>query len=629
MKDYTVTNLIIFREYYPNLYRILRNKTRDSLKYELMDSRSGLRTLQYTNKDKQILTPIHSKYDPMNEAEKWIGQQYDKLARSRHIIIYGFGLGYHIEKLIYEFPDVNLYIYEPDIEIMLASMEARDLSSILKHSRIISFAVGNEEQVRRSFLQGVLNHIKDSVEVLQLPSYSKLFAEQINQMNEDMQKSIMDVRGSMHTAMKYQNEWTENILKNMPKVLTSNSMGSLKNVFKDTPAIIVGSGPSLAADIEYIRKLKEKCVVIAAGSSIQAFLHHELSPHFVVSMDGSEMNYKVFKDLDMGSISLVFSPMIKYKILENMESENLYHLFFNNDNPSTYLYNLNEQDLTVFTTASVTGTAIQMAVHLGCTDIILMGQDFSFPEDQFYAEGVKADKARVERVLAKATLQVPNVNGGYNKTTPVLLNTLHDTELLISKYDKQVGFVNTSKVGARIRGTESKPIEKVYHEIMDRYADNISVEEITRFNRAKLPASKVKRTRYRVQKSLDELSELGDHLLVLNTMLHKIPSLIGKMDLGKLTSLLDQIDSEWQLINKYAVTKHMLSFTLQVQISIFLRFVPDINEAGSVMEKAELLHKHLRKLIQNIMDVTPFLEQELSKAIERIDKSLTQGVEVE
>ena len=70
-----------------------------------------------------------------------------------------------------------------------------------------------------------------------------------------------------------------------------------------------------------LKKLKKHALIIAAGSSTQALLKNGITPHLIISMDGSEPNYRAFKNLNLKGVPLLFSPIIKYKILDEVETD--------------------------------------------------------------------------------------------------------------------------------------------------------------------------------------------------------------------------------------------------------------------------------------------------------------------
>src|SRR5690606_10012950 len=106
--------------------------------------------------------------------------------------------------------------------------------------------------------------------VLIPPSYGRAYPEEIKAFQKEMQTAILRYRGNMHTFLAFREEWPENILLNMARNVSSTPIYKLQNAAKDVPVVIVGSGPSLDLDKEYLRDVAERALIFAAGSSIQA-----------------------------------------------------------------------------------------------------------------------------------------------------------------------------------------------------------------------------------------------------------------------------------------------------------------------------------------------------------------------
>ena len=62
---------------------------------------------------------LHSKYNPSNEADRFIENNIEKIKNKRNILVYGIGLGYHIQSIMNKADkDCNIYAFDADIEII-------------------------------------------------------------------------------------------------------------------------------------------------------------------------------------------------------------------------------------------------------------------------------------------------------------------------------------------------------------------------------------------------------------------------------------------------------------------------------------------------------------------------------
>ncbi|MCP4213446.1 MAG: glycosyltransferase, partial [bacterium] len=78
---------------------------------------------------------LHSKYAPVKEAEKFAAGL--DISNCRHIVLAGFGLGYHVRALLERMETTGqLYIIAVNIDIFKLALQTRDLSDILTDDRV-------------------------------------------------------------------------------------------------------------------------------------------------------------------------------------------------------------------------------------------------------------------------------------------------------------------------------------------------------------------------------------------------------------------------------------------------------------------------------------------------------------
>lgn len=619
-------NFIFLKEYYPNIYVAVKNRERNESKYVIAASKSGDVNLLVGEDSFDKRFPIHSTYNPYREAKIWLSKYDKELQNSHHICLCGLGLAYFLEEIINQYPDKKIYIYEPDIQIFITLMETREITNILKHSQIVTVGIGKDELTKENFVNLLVSQVKGSLSILVGPSYEKLYFTETKEMNAMLLKRLQSSRSNVATAKQFGLEWTENILLNLQYFLRSTSISYLKDLFKDTPAIIVGSGPSLQEDLQYLNKVKELAIVLAAGSSIQALLKAGIRPHLVVSIDGGEANYSVFKNIDMSKIPLAAGSFIKHKILDKVKTP-LLHVPLKNDLISKYIFDLRDDYPEIFSTTSVTGTAIQLAKLFGCNKIVLIGQDLSFPNNQYYSSGVEhIESESLDRKINEAGLLVENVMGGKNKTSKSMLVTLRDIENLIKyiDYENRISFINTSRYGAHIEGTEFLTMDEVYNQLVSFSRSSVSIEG--KLITAIKPYGKEEYERVcrRLKHLLRELNKIKNYLLDLQQSIDNVYDHIHKINIKKINLELIEIENNWKKVTNTKLFNYVLQFTMQVQLSTYMKHVPVIVEEKDIIRKGELIGKYLGNLILQMIQTNEFLEEYLTIAINKLEEGLTR-----
>jgi len=101
-------------------------KTPDGL--VVADSKSGLPVPRLGK------TALHSLYYPEKEADKFAQSAPDVAGKT--VTVFGFGFGYHLEKIAAE--AAGLTVIEPSPGIIRAAFEARDLTGLVERANIVS-----------------------------------------------------------------------------------------------------------------------------------------------------------------------------------------------------------------------------------------------------------------------------------------------------------------------------------------------------------------------------------------------------------------------------------------------------------------------------------------------------------
>ena len=74
------------------------------------------------------------------------------------------------------------------------------------------------------------------------------------------------VRPLMEVNLRTGTNLQENTLENMPYMSNSPDVGELADLFKDTPFILVGLGPSLDDSIDFLREVQDKAIIVTSNS---------------------------------------------------------------------------------------------------------------------------------------------------------------------------------------------------------------------------------------------------------------------------------------------------------------------------------------------------------------------------
>src|SRR5205823_2579103 len=75
------------------------------------------------------------------------------------------------------------------------------------------------------------------------------------------------------------------VVENIPWIERTPGVVNLKQQFKDIPAIIISTGPSLSKSLEALKDLQHRALLLAADASVSILLDHGIEPHFALSLE--------------------------------------------------------------------------------------------------------------------------------------------------------------------------------------------------------------------------------------------------------------------------------------------------------------------------------------------------------
>ncbi|MBY9077600.1 6-hydroxymethylpterin diphosphokinase MptE-like protein [Paenibacillus sp. CGMCC 1.18879] len=621
--DLYQTNIKFLTKHYPALLKVI-DDAEEERKEEAILTRNNEPNLVVTSDGNSYF--LHSRYNAKEEAKRWIVTLKEKI-ESQYILIVGIGLGFFLEELLVATKAKHIFIHEPSSEVFNTWLKVKDTRAVLSDPRIKLFAVGNDEYLPLQIANEIAGIVSGPFCMITPPIYEKLYPGTIAQLDLELKDMIIQQISNMQTRKEYQETWLNNILGNISHMSVSPSISELKDIWKDNgvKAIVVGSGPSLKKDIHYLSGLKDKCLIIAAGSSIQAMEHFGVYPHVVVSMDGSLSNYEVFNNIDTSKVPLIFLPPVHYKITDHYEGP-MYHAKFNNDLITNHIYDQENIIPGFISTSTVTGTAIQLAEYMGITQIMLMGQDLSFPDDEYYAPGVNhISENSKEAHISHADLWVDNVEGGKNRTKGSMQVLLKDIQVLVKimKF-RGVDIINTSKKGAVIEGTEWVSMDELTPRLQQEPSRSLEIASGISALSLETQLDNISRSTTNLTKALQQISKMDIKLKKLLKLMTKLENAITARNLNQVNRVLDEINTLWKWTTNQEIFNVFYNYSLGHYINIYMRHVPEIVDTQESFEKGRLIIRHLGKLVEEISAFNPELNRAIDEAKSKLDLSLNK-----
>lgn len=268
-------------------------------------------------------------------------------------------------------------------------------------------------------------------------SLDRAIKNAIENINQDELRGLIRLRSS---------------IRNIPSIWRNTGI-RLTNLPPKTPAIICGAGPSLSAQLEEIRELRERAILIAVGHAIPAMLNEGVQPDLAVADDARawwDMPESLNPDIPLvASAELTSAIADRFKRVLWCRGSSL---------PFSIVLNalgINLHNAELRKTVSI--HAIDVAIRLGCDRICLVGQDLCLADDgALHAGGAKP-------IAADELFEIPGNEGRHVRANNDLLSLRDAIEEYVNELSQNFAnkplIANCTLGGALIRGVERLPLK--------------------------------------------------------------------------------------------------------------------------------------------------------------------------
>jgi hypothetical protein len=351
-------------------------------------SKAGVPTLGVRTAEGRVVA-LHSKYNPVAEGQKLVEQT--KLDGCVVFYVLGLGLGYHVETLFERASTESLvFVFEPDLGVLRAALERRDLSELIGSGRVYFFTVADKSEVFTKLTPHCamcsmgFEGVTHAASVALHPAF-------FGEIQTWIAEFAAFARTSLNTLVINGRRTAENVTRNLAAYVETPSVNALKDQYKGRPAIIVSAGPSLRKNRHHLKDAQGKAVIIAVQTILQPLLEIGIEPQFVTSLDYHDISTRYYEKLPKGlKTHLVAEPKASPKIFDVFPGP---VTILGSDFADRLLREIaKEVDKGRLSSgATVAHLAFYLAEHLGCDPIIFVGQDLGFGDGLAYAPGTNID----------------------------------------------------------------------------------------------------------------------------------------------------------------------------------------------------------------------------------------------
>jgi hypothetical protein len=395
---------------------------------------------------------LASSVDPVSEGEKFATAQSDA---SGGLLVYGLGLGYHLEAVLKLYPELRVTVIEANRDILSAALHHRDLTALFSDARFSLVAGRGDAELAGNFIKSVRGAADEWKIAVHTPSY-RCFPHGFDRVKNSFETLLSERRFKERFAQQER----KNIRANLPAVSRSAGVFTIYGKLRGRPAVLVGAGPSLDRNLALLDWLQYNAFILAADTATETLTDAGITCHATLSIDPQPASAMHFRD-GPPDAPLIFFPTTHPWVVERHEGNRLLAI-----KQSHSLFKKAEkllQDRGVTKAGgSVSCMGLDLLVQGGADPIGIVGQDFAFPEGLPYnrrtfaaiAHGtpVRGESAFARDALDRhENLKIESVDGRDTVTHANLLSYLRTFEEIIAG-SPEGRFFNLDSSGAAIRG---------------------------------------------------------------------------------------------------------------------------------------------------------------------------------
>lgn len=381
--DVLAFNENVIRRRFPGLvHEIARFRSQWPKSVAVHETRTGVPTISVS--EGQATIHVHSAFDPVVEAERWLREP-----TSRHwdcAIVFGAGLGYHLDALIKHKPHGRLLVVEPRPDVFCAALAVR-AQKWLTHPYLHLIVTDDPFKAAQELASDLLKAPQEDVTVFTWPSSARYAPEYRKTLESKLVDTFRLLRTDIATRQVFHKEWVGNFLRNARAAVGDPGIAALQGKMRERPAIIAAAGPSLEKNVRLLSEAKGKALIIAAGSAIRPLLKNGIEADLVLSFDAGAANYRHFEGLHTPNVPLLYVPIIYPRIVDEYAGPRFTAAMDLYPFVGWLFAQLGEEKGILASGPSVANVAWHFAYSLGMNPIILVGQDLAFTGGKTHAAG--------------------------------------------------------------------------------------------------------------------------------------------------------------------------------------------------------------------------------------------------
>ena len=294
-----------------------------------------------------------------------------------HLMVMGMGLGYHLASVMELCQPFSICIIEPNVDFLFHSLAVFDWATLLARRadwpKSLTIVTNTMADSMARLMRAHCRHANPAASdgTLIISSYA----------NDTMDGAVKLFRRDahlIHTGLGFFRDELEMVRASYCNLVPHDDFRLFRRseARQPLPAFIVGSGPSIDDDLDFIKANQDRAVIYCCGSALGVLLANGIRPDFQMMLENGEaprlMLEKIRESYDFDGIRLIGSNTISPQIRPLFEDRS----FFMRKSLSSYpLFTPGDEYSLERSGPTVTNTGLEAALWSGFHEIYLFGCD--------------------------------------------------------------------------------------------------------------------------------------------------------------------------------------------------------------------------------------------------------------
>lgn len=279
----------------------------------------------------------------------------------------------------------RMIIIEKNSSIFVEALRDDRISPLITSERV-QFIIADTEQILSVMHRALLSPIifLSANTVIHFEDYYYYFEKRwVKQFGSDVLAMIKSLVISVGNDIDDTLIGIKNIIRNTGNILQSTPPSQIfqKQLYQGKPAIIVAAGPSLHKQLPLLKKMQGKALIFCVDTALKVLLTEGIIPDAVTTAERIPRVYEWFyKDIPLQEKTVFIGlPFVDQRIFDKFQYKVI--SYRKRESICNWVGEIYDAEALMEIGLSCAHVGFSFAHALGCSPIVLIGQDLAYAQD--------------------------------------------------------------------------------------------------------------------------------------------------------------------------------------------------------------------------------------------------------